>query len=217
MITAITTTTFQKEFNELIKKLNPKPDVWIIFNDSPKKIVDHVKVFSRIAHNYNKIRTLVPDSANYVVIMEDDILYREDIQKVYLDLMNTNKYDILTTPVMHRHGLDFDANYSLFPMVWYIKYEGDSKCRFWVNGEGVQEVDASSLHYVFMKKEVIDKIQFTGINVTGNLSIDEYFFLSAKKLGYRIFCNFDIKTIHRGCLWSGYNKNASSLWKDPYK
>jgi hypothetical protein len=214
MITAITTTTHQNEFRKMMKNLDPKPDVWIIFNDVlDSKPRGYVEVFSRIASNYNKLKNLIPDDTEYVVVMEDDVIYQSNIQDIFYNLVKEHDYDILSIPVMHRHV--YLPKHTIYPMVWKIQYTGEGKSRYWINGNGVEEIDASSLHYVFMKKDVISKIQFTGVNVTYLLAIDEYFFISAKKLGYKSFCNFDIKTNHRGCEWNGFKQGVVKYWKEP--
>lgn len=214
MITGITTTTYQKEFRELMQTLEPKPDVWIIYNDKRDQThTGYKEVFTRIANNYNKLKKLIPDNTDYVIIMEDDILYQKDIQDVYYKMLTENNYDILTIPVMHRYRGHHE--YTVYPMVWKIKFNNGVKIRYWINGKGIEEVDASCLHYVFMKKEIIDKIEFVGVSVDDQLAIDEYFFIYAKKLGYRTHCNFDINTTHRGVKWDGHRLGISKYWEEP--
>lgn len=214
MITAITITTMQKELKKNMLNMNPKPDVWILYIDHKPKICQDCGVseyMGRVASNYNQVKQLVPSNSSHVLIMEDDIeLLNSKCLQMLLDDLIEYDCDVITTAAKHR--FPHKGRYIRFPMVWDFKFKNKKKYRYWLNYKGIRPVDGASLNFVLMKREVIENITFYGFNFERDIAIDEHFYIYAKKLGYKIYCDFNIRTSHRGIYWNGYDRTIPNKW-----
>lgn len=221
MITAMTTTKYEKQLKDTLLTLNPKPDIWIIYNDlNPVKenkntndvSYDPSQYFSKIADNYNKLKSIIPKDTVYVVLIEDDIIFlNKDILEISIKDLECVNCDILVVPTKHRHLRE--GTYVEHPMIWNFDIkEGKKAGRWWLNYSGLKPIDGSACGYIFMKREVIENIDFSYSNKTMSVAVDEFFFYRAKRLGYTIYCDFDVKTNHQGRIWNGKIKNISNEW-----
>jgi hypothetical protein len=210
MITGITLCAYrQKSFFQFIPKLNPKPDVWIINNDIKPAGDWNLHRFERVADNYNNARGLIPENAEFVLIMEDDAIVPYNGLQIHLDnIMKTNG-DGNTFPFYARNPwdeLDNKVRYSELMVAdfFHDKVRDELRLVTQKNRTGIKRVTTTSFNFVLLKKKVVDNIKFKPLNKKKNLYIDNVFFLDASRLGYVIYCNYDVRTYHIGSLvWHG--------------
>lgn len=207
MIAGVTLCAYRDEtFFIFLPKLNPKPDVWIINNDTKPLTEGDKNRFQRVADNYNKIVNLLPENTDQVLIMEDDAIPPKNGLNIHVENMKKIDADGMTFGFYSRCVSNFIQDKTHFTeiMASDFYYSEDIKQTKLIQKdirEGVQKIDTTSFNFVLLKREILDKIKFYGINKNGDLYIDNLFFLDVKKLGYKIYCDYDQPTSH---VWSAH-------------
>ena len=194
MITGLTLKTNRSNiFNNMYDRLNPKPDEYIIYEDN-EPLSDHsmLSKLMRIGKNYNLAKKLIPNNTDYVFILEDDVEVPINIIDIlYNDLINYDADCITTVTKCRRTGA---------PMCWDSKFET-------IENTGIKKIYATSLNCLIIKKELFDKMIFVGFDTAKNKPIDANFFIMLNYFTDKIYCNYNVPTIH------AYNQ----LYKGRYK
>jgi hypothetical protein len=210
MITGITLSAYrQKSFFHFLPKLNPKPDIWIIYNDVKPSGDWDLHRFEKVANNYNNACSVIPDNTQYVLLMEDDAIVPYNALQIHLDNIKETKSDGNTFPFYARNPWDDLGEKIHYAELMIADFYNDKKkneLRLVTQKDrtGLKKITTTSFNFVLLKKKVIDDVKFTSLNKKRNLYIDNIFFLEASKRGFVIHCNYDVRTYHVGSLvWHG--------------
>lgn len=191
-----------KIFFDLLPKLDPKPDYFVIKNGSTQRKIPNQLI--DIAEGYNEYRNLAPEDTSHYWVVEDDCVLPEDVLGTICENMVDTNADVITVPVYNRFAKHI--------MIWRLKnINGKIKKVDIVDKGGLIPVDASSLNCFLIKKDVFMSQNFKPSNYNFELYVDTLFFTNLRKNGYTVYCNFDIRTEHGGLVWDSNNaKNGDT-------
>lgn len=208
-IAHLTSATFRNNtFLEMYNRLNPKAELNIIYNDTQyiKKYNLKFKLW-KISNNCNIIKNILPDNIEYIFFTEDDVEYPiNTLEILYKNINEIPEADCITTSTVCR--------FQKVPMMWDFKLnENDipeletyNVLKHRVKNKGIQKIGATSLNCFLIKRDLFNKLIFRGCDINNTFTVDVMFFYMIWCLGFNVYINLDIPTIH----------DYSNLYKGKY-
>lgn len=140
---------------------------------------------SMVVVRNNLVENALKTDCSHFLFLDGDELFPEDMM---LKLLTHNKDIVSAYVCVKRHPEKPNA---------YIKH--NSKYMPYL-GSGLEEVDAVGFGNILVKREVFEKMEkpwFAYEDSKTKITTEEiYFFEKAKKLGYKLYCDFGLRCQH---------------------
>jgi GT2 family glycosyltransferase len=186
---------------------------------SPAKTLLKVDIEGQIVHRARNDITelaLTKPEWDWVWMVDDDMVFDTDVLLRAQATMDANPdIKVLT-------GVYFEKRFPHTPQLYDLAVEEDFKGKFWpvldfrqrVGPGGIITVDSCGAGFLFIHREVIEKVKRPWFQFIDKLGEDFYFCRKARTAGYKIYCNVDMQATHLGLSEIGealYNQVRSHL------